>query len=162
MSESIKYAAAERYGEPPYGHAELSTLKTFTVKLGLDLYQCETRLKKAGIKVESERQSLLEIAELNNVSPKQIFLSIMPPIAKYPDANRAMPDHPPMGIGRRSLADICQTYNLNLQTTLRTLAGDNIKAKADQNIKTIAAQNNLRPDEVYEILKLHASRVNEM
>ena len=39
LSESIKDAAAQKYGEPPYGHAELSSLKTFAKKMGIDLVE---------------------------------------------------------------------------------------------------------------------------
>ena len=37
LGESIKDTASEKYGEPPYGHAELSSLKLFSKKQGLDL-----------------------------------------------------------------------------------------------------------------------------
>jgi len=62
FSESIKNSAAKTYGEPPYGRAELSTLKTFTSKMGLDLTGSMQRLQKAGIRLEDEKQTLLEIA----------------------------------------------------------------------------------------------------
>jgi hypothetical protein len=36
FGESFKDAAAEKYGEPPYGHAELSSLKVFVKKMNLE------------------------------------------------------------------------------------------------------------------------------
>lgn len=78
LSESIKDAAAEKYGEPPYGHAELSSLKAFTKKMGLDLKESMSLLKDAGFKVEGEMQTLSAIGKLNNVSPQQIYLTIKP------------------------------------------------------------------------------------
>ena len=37
LNDHFKDSGAEKYGEPPYGHAELSSLKTFSKKLNLDL-----------------------------------------------------------------------------------------------------------------------------
>ena len=58
LTKTEKDSAAKKYGEPPYGHAELSTLKTFTSKMSFDLAQSMERLKKADIKFESEKQTL--------------------------------------------------------------------------------------------------------
>jgi len=49
ISADIKDSAVECYGEPPYGHAELSSLKTFTKKMNLDVNECISMLKKEGI-----------------------------------------------------------------------------------------------------------------
>ena len=76
LSESIKDAAAEKYGEPPYGHAELSSLKTFTKKMGIDLKESMKLLKEAGFTVEGEMQTISVIGKLNNISPQQIYLTI--------------------------------------------------------------------------------------
>jgi hypothetical protein len=37
LNESLKDAAADKYGDPPYGHAEVSTLSTFCKRLALPL-----------------------------------------------------------------------------------------------------------------------------
>ena len=49
FSESIKDAASITYGEPPYGHAELSSLKMFAKKTDLDLTTAVQLLTAAGI-----------------------------------------------------------------------------------------------------------------
>ena len=74
LSESIKDTSSEKYGEPPYGHAELSTLKEFTKKMKLDLFTSAQLLKEAGIKVQNVDETLQEIAEKNNTSPKNLYL----------------------------------------------------------------------------------------
>ena len=50
FGESIKDAAAVKYGEPPYGHAELSSLKILARKEHLDLKKCAGLLLQAGIR----------------------------------------------------------------------------------------------------------------
>ncbi len=57
ISDGIKDDAAAFYGEPPYGHAELSFLKTFSKKVGLDLKTSVEQLKQAGY-LESNPDSL--------------------------------------------------------------------------------------------------------
>jgi hypothetical protein len=48
LNDYFKDAGAEKYGEPPYGHAELSSLKTFAKKTGLDLTKATALLQDAG------------------------------------------------------------------------------------------------------------------
>jgi hypothetical protein len=151
FSDFIKDSAAVEYGEPPYGHAELSSLKSFTSKIGFDLDQSMVRLKKAGIKFESAGQTLREIARTNRLSPQQLYLAMEPGFE--PAGSKKMPNIPPAGLGKRSLADICQEYNFNIPTIMRGLANNNIKASSDLSIKKIAEQNSMKPIDVYEIVK---------
>ncbi len=76
FSESIKSTAARNYGKPPYGRAELSSLSAFTSRVGMDTADALMRLRAAGIQVENERQSLLEIAKLNHISPQQVYTAM--------------------------------------------------------------------------------------
>jgi hypothetical protein len=151
-STSIKDAAAVRYGEPPYGHAELSTLKTFSGKINLDLNKSMDNLKNAGIRVAAENQTLLEIATINHLSPQQVYLAMKPKeVSSHP--NKLLPDSPTPGMGRRTIADICNEYDLNIPAILRSLANENIKASADMSLKKIAEENSLSTLDVYEIIK---------
>ena len=82
LGESIKDAGSRTYGEPPYGHAELSSLKLLSRRLGLDLTTSVTALKKANIRIESETQSILEIAKANGLTPKVVYETMLPePVA---------------------------------------------------------------------------------
>ena len=151
FNDFLKDSAALKYGEPPYGHAELSSLKTFSAKMGLDLPQATEHLKKAGIEFDGPGQSIQEIARFNRMSPKQLYAAMKS--TESPDAVKKIPDLPPPGLGRRSLADICQEYNLKIPLVLRTLAGNDIKASAELSIKEIAALNNKNPIDIYDIIK---------
>lgn len=74
----FKEAAADKYGEPPYGRAELSSLKKFSEKEGIDLAQALELLDKAGVRVEGADQSLLDLATANGISPQQLYTIIKP------------------------------------------------------------------------------------
>ena len=71
FSEHIKDKSIIVYGEPPYGHAELSTLKKFSKKMGWDLEQSIQLLKAEKIKFNDENETLQEIAKRNSISPKK-------------------------------------------------------------------------------------------
>ena len=154
LGESIKDAGGVKYGEPPYGHAELSTLKTLARRSDYDLNQSMENLKKAGIQFENERQTLLAIAKLNKLSPQQVYLA-MKPAEKIESATGKpkMPETPRAGTGKRTVADFVQEYGLDVETILRGLAANNIKATADMNLKTIAEQNNMGPVDVYDLIR---------
>ena len=159
VSESIKDQAAEKYGEPPYGHAELSSLRTFTQKVGLDLNQSMERIKAAGVTVKDENQTLVDISKTNNIPPQQIYLIMKPKLGdsktKVVPAGKAikLPDAPPPGTGNITLADLCAQFNLNIKTLLRDLSKVGIKANDSQPIKKIADNNQTGPMDIYEHIK---------
>lgn len=82
ISESIKDLAGIKYGEPPYGHAELSSLKMFAKKVDLDLSKSITLLRQASIQFENETQTIHNIAKENNLTPKQVYEIIKPATQK--------------------------------------------------------------------------------
>jgi hypothetical protein len=159
MSESIKDNAAEKYGEPPYGHAELSSLKTFTKKMGIDLRESMKLLKEAGYTVGEEKETLSDIAKQNKVSPQQIYLTIQPldrkPVVRLGKAEK-LPDSPPVGTGKLTLADLCSQYNLNMKIVIRGLGEEGIEASEDLTIKKIAEKNQMSPIDIYEKIKIIA------
>jgi len=91
------------------------------------------------------------IAKLNKKSPQQLYLAMKP--VEVPGKSKELPDTPQPGMGNRSLADLCQEYDLNIRVALRGLADNKIKAIADMTMKNIAAQNNISTLDVYAIIK---------
>ena len=151
LEETVKDSGAKKYGEPPYGHAELSSLKTFTSRMGLDLAESKERLARAGIKFESHKQTIQEIAKLNDLPAQQIYLT-MKPIEQGP-VTAGLPDAPKPGLGRITLSDLCREYQINLSELLKVLEAKKIKASGDMKIREIAEQNELTPIDLYEIIR---------
>lgn len=148
VNESIKDRAARRYGEPPYGHAELSTLKTFSAKTQLDLKKGMALLKDAGISGVAPDKTVGAIAKENGMPPQAIY-SIMKPAQRREDAGRGMPTSPAPGTGARPLADVAAEYQLNLKAVLRLLQDAGITAEAGWSLKEIASKNDMSPVDVY-------------
>ena len=73
LGKDFKHYWADELGKPPYGHAELSSLKTFCKRMGYDVDEAVKYLNEAGIKVENKKHNLQKIAEYNNITPAKIY-----------------------------------------------------------------------------------------
>jgi uncharacterized protein DUF4405 len=72
-SAGIKDKAAIIYGDPPYGHAEFSSLKTFVKKMNIDLEKSLVLLKGENIVVSDIEMTLKDIANLNETTPDKLY-----------------------------------------------------------------------------------------
>jgi len=152
--EAIKDAGAVKYGEPPYGHAELSSLGTFSSKMGIETAAALERLRAAGIRVTDANETLERIAKANGLAPQQVFEAMRPPeTTAAADAPATLPETPPAGFGRRTLADISHEYRLNLPELVRRLAEAGIRADAAKSLRDIAAENQRSAQDVYEVMR---------
>lgn len=155
ISSGIKEKAIAKYGEPPWGHAELSSLKSFTSKTSLDLNKSMSLLSAAGIKVENGKQTLAHISKTNKTTPQHIYDTIKP--AKLPeiafDKNGALPSSSPMGFGKMTVNDFCTKYSLKPGKVIKLLEKENIAATKEMTMKQIASKANTIPSELYEIFK---------
>jgi hypothetical protein len=151
VSESIKDAAADKYGEPPYGHAELSSLKSFTQKVNIDLDKAKELLNKAGVVFTNDQQTIAEIAAKNAMTPKAVHKA-MKSAENETVSDAKFPSEPFPGFGRKVLADICNEFGLNLPAILEGLAKKNIMATGDQTMKEIAASADMDPHAFFATL----------
>jgi hypothetical protein len=153
IGESIKDAASIEYGEPPYGHAELSSLKMFAKKVDLDLNKTRELLHRAGIRYEDTAQTIRDIARQNGLSPKQIYEIIKPARRMSTPKHSFLPGSPPPGFGRKKLAEVCTDFDLNLSATIAALSQNGVKSKPAMSIKEIAIQNDVEPMAIFEMIR---------
>lgn len=71
--ETLKHNAETKYGVPPYGHAELSSLKKFSKKMDIESEEALAALRNAGITVAGESEILKDIAAANHKTPQEIY-----------------------------------------------------------------------------------------
>ncbi len=154
FNDTLKASAEARYGAPPYGHAELSSLKSLAQRTGLDLQKALAALEARGIRFKGPEQTLREIAAENGMTPQQVYGVMKVAGEKKAAAGGAgMPAEPPAGIGRRSLAEICRSYGRDLETVRRALAKTGIAAGGDQLLKDIAGSNQADPHDIYRLIR---------
>lgn len=154
LNEAIKDRASAKYGEPPYGHAELSTLETFTRRLGLDLEVSLERLAAAGYRVEGPQVTLLEIAEAHGVPPQAVYQAMRAPESGEGESPPVLTRFPAPGTGKKRLVDFCADYGLELEEIVGVLAAAGVEASPEQTLREIAQAHGSAPDEVYEIIRL--------
>jgi hypothetical protein len=163
LSESVKNAAEAKYGARPFGGAELSSLKAFASRTGLDLDRATAGLKEAGISFESESQTLKEIAERNRTSPQRIYTIMTsagePKEAEKPEVSAgtvpsdAAPDKTGTGLGKLSLSQVIEKLNLDQAEVMRKLAERGIQAKPDDKMKAVAEASGLSPTELHQLMQ---------
>lgn len=156
ISESFKDSASYTYGEPPYGHAESSSLKMFTTRENLDLDKSMELLIEEGMTFDGPQDTLKAIAKTNNRSPQQIYEIIKPALKIAEPETKSVtarfPDAPESGWGKKKLSDACDEYGLDLNRILKQLGDKGLVAEAEMNIKDIAAVNDMDPMGVFEAL----------
>jgi hypothetical protein len=156
LNDYFKDTGAAKYGEPPYGHAELSSLRTFTQRMNLDLEKSMELLNQAGYRVEDSAVTLAAIARRHNIPPQLVY-EAMKSAATIPDprseADGVLPESPQPGIGKLTLADFCAQFNLNLKLVVRELKQQGIEASEELTFKKIATENKTSPSELYERIK---------
>jgi len=163
VSSHFKDAASEKYGEPPYGHAELSSLKMFVKKENLDLAKSIELLKAAGFEVTGEKDTIKEIAGKKGVSPQTVYEAMKSAKVGAPAAGKTttpsasgdslpFPDAPEAGWGKKKLSDVCERYGLKQERIIHKLSDKGISADGDSTIKEIAAANDLDPMGLFEAL----------
>ncbi len=150
LSELIKTEVSKSYSEPPYGHAELSSLEVLCRRLHIDSNIALYRLKSAGLAVKDSGQRIKEIALANRLNPAHIFNIIVSP---GPNVTNQLPDNPYPGLGRLALIEFCEKYGLKLKVIAQGLVEKHISFDNGMTLKQIAKKNNMTVRDIYFIIK---------
>ncbi len=151
----FKDEAVRTYGEPPYGHAELSPLPVFAQKVGLELPDVLARLAAAGIKPKDAQEQLGSLATRHGMSPQRLFQIMQgaAPEKAHGAGQTGLPPMPPSGTGQMQLAEFCAQHGLNQEAAVAALAAAGIPAKGEMTLKQIAQAAGRAPTDVYDILR---------
>jgi len=156
ISESVKDSASDKYGEPPYGHAESSTLKMFAKRENLDIDKSIELLRNAGITIQNSQDIIKDIASINKRSPQQIYEIIKPALLSQEETQdkqvNRVPSAPESGWGKKKLSEACNEFGLDLARIINKLGEKGVLAEAEMNIKDIAAVNDIDPMGVFEAI----------
>ncbi len=128
LRTSLEEGSAEVLGEPPYGHAEESSLRVFLRNVGMDPEVAKANLEAAGIAIPDPDISILDLAGKNGRTPRELH-----EIIKGPEDQRTMDPLPiplsmPMGSGRLTLEAFCQQYNRDVTEAVRLLEAAGLEA----------------------------------
>lgn len=152
LSDKLKVVQAEKYGYPPYGHAEISSLTTFCRRMDLDVDAALRDLQGRGLKIASKANSLKDIAKANDTTPQKVY-----DIIRKAQANgnplAALPPTPPEGTGKIKLAQLCRQYDVPLEMVIEKFSIKGIQASGDASIKQIANNAGIHSADLYDLLR---------
>jgi len=156
LNGQIKDNGTAKCGEPPYGHAELSSLQIFARKMNLDLEKSMQFLETAGFPADSPDMTLQAIADRYHRSPQQIY-EIIQSATLLPASSEKraglLPEDPQPGTGNLTLEQFCARHGLDVATVIQGLAAKGIEASGEQTLKEIASGSQSSPTDVYERIK---------
>lgn len=150
-NDDIKnYWANKASAEPPMPHAELLTVTEFSAKLNIPLETFQKKLSDKGWDF-AENETILQIAERNQISPADLYKIL---ITQSSGRNMASGNlQHGGGWGRKSIGDVCQSMDKNVDEALKILAAKGIQASKEDNIKDVAERYNLRPFDIVEMIQ---------
>ncbi len=153
LGESIKDDGTETYGEPPYGHAEESGLRTFLRNVGLDSEEARTNLAAAGIQISDPDVIIADLAHDNNLSPQALFEIMKGPEVQGATDPKAIPTTMPMGTGKLTFEAFCHQYNRDVAEAVTILEAAGVKVDPGHALKDIAADNGVEALDLLDLLR---------
>ena len=160
LNEFIKdsWIVSEDY-EPPFGHAEELSLKTFSAKMNIDPGKAIDEFLTNGITFQSAEQSLLEIAEVNRISPMDLYMLIkkLEPSKIVTDSTVYTPEMVEIefsgtGIGNRSFAGICESFGIDISKASDRLQRNGIEIEPGETLKKVAERHGSEPIELLKTI----------
>jgi hypothetical protein len=147
LNDAIKAYWERSYGSPPFGHAEESTLKSFSGYIGKSPEQAMELLRSKGVKVGSSAQTLKEIARENGMAPQELYTIIKPGGAGRGSAGGVA------YLGRRSLQELAQMRKIDLEKSLAYLKQEGVDATPQMRMREAAELLETTPYDAYERLQ---------
>ena len=163
--ESVKSHWEDKYGAPPWGHAELASLKSFCKKMNFDLDKGIAALQEAGYKDVSPMVLLRDLAAANDTSPKAVLellkanaANTSPAAGEEPQVHEEVAPADgkpaPSGLGRLTLEQISEKAGVAVDTAIRRLEKKlHTKATADMKIKEIAEKTGETPMDIWAMIQ---------
>lgn len=145
--------------EPPFGHAEESSLAGIAKKMNIDVEKAMQELESNGIEFTGKKDTLENISRLNNTTPMYIYglilrhkMSSSIEDIKLITAEDIEAKYSGTGLGRKSLAEICLEIEIDLGTGLDKLSNAGISASGDDVARDIAEKYSRSPIDLLVIM----------
>ncbi len=145
--------------EPPFGHAELLSLKVFTKKMDIDLTKATEELRANGIAFNSPEETLEDIGMRNNTSPMNVYLLIK----KYEPAPEPekLGSYTPesievefsgTGFGNRTIRSICERVGVDTTMAVQRLVSAGVSGNLDVTVKAAAEAAGTEAIDIMKVL----------
>jgi hypothetical protein len=160
FSEYLKdaWVTKEEY-EPPFGHAELMSMRSLARIKRIDLEKARQALGEKGYSVGSADDSLEKIAGRNNVSPMDIYQIMIQfqaeqevPTAGEYTVEQVEETFAGSGVGRMTLPDVVAEAGVDPSKVQQRLEARGIEFNREDSLKEIAEESGLYPLDLLKIM----------
>jgi hypothetical protein len=152
------WVISEEY-EPPFGHAEETSLLIFCRRMNIDLEKTEAELRANGISYESPRRTLKEIGEANGLSAMQLYALFRkhekpfePEGAGGFTADEVELRFAGIGIGRMTLAQACEKAGIEPALGAKRLRQQGIAIGDGETLKDAGDRLGLKPIDILKLM----------
>ena len=159
LSEAIKdsWVTSKDY-EPPFGRAELVSLKVFCTKAGIPYGKARAEFEARGILGLKKAKTLGDLAKANNSSPLDLYKLIKhlerahPQLSAKPFQNveAVQQAFAGTGIGHKSIEDIAKRVKQPASTLFLRLKGRGFVVEPGESIKQAASRLDRAPLQILE------------
>lgn len=132
---------------PPYGHAELSSLKVLSSRMGWDEEKVLNIYKKSGFIEGNINDDLKTLATLNNTTPSFMFDTIAKGL------NSGTTSGGGGGFGKLTLEEASVAEGFSYQEAIKYLNSKGVVATKDSSLKELAEKLDLKPRDLANELK---------
>jgi hypothetical protein len=115
----------------------------------LDPERSRAALEAAGITWKDGSETIAEIAARNGLTPQQVYLAMAAAVPSPEDREPGLPPEPPRGMGRRSIAEICESHGVEATDFLRALGEMGHEASGEDTLKSVAESAGVSPHDLY-------------
>lgn len=132
---------------PPFAYAEEAIFRDFCLILDINQSKALNIMQENSISISSKKQTLKQIATLNNTTPMHIYALI-----RTSDTRPSLPTDLPVGIAYKSIKQLSIEYKIDTQRALEHLKSYGIITNQDTSFKKISKIYLLHPATLYNIL----------
>lgn len=147
FGEDLSESWSDENSEPPIPHAELLSLTEFAEVIDVEKDQIISKLKSNGLKVPSDTLTVKELAEINNITPQNVYEFVQ-------SENNKVTLVEGSGYGKKSIEQISKDLNIELDVVMANLKEKGINAAPDDKIRDLARENDISPIELVKIIQL--------
>lgn len=146
LGESLKVSLWGQGLEPPYGHAELSSLKILIERLKLDGLLVEENLKRHKISYQNIDSQLIIVAKNNHLAPSELY-RIM---TKSSKSKNKLPES---GVGKLTFNEISKILEIPLDQLKLKFLGAGYQIDESMTLKEAANQKGVSPHDLIELIE---------
>jgi hypothetical protein len=149
VGNAAKAIYSFRYGHPPFGYAEYTSLEDFCLLTSIDFEEAKEKLKVKSFKKISSIIMLKDLASENHSTPKKIYEILRgdSPV-RY-----LLPLDIPIGIAHRTFDEIAVLYSLDMDRIAKHMEHHKIMFHPKSSFRANAIHNHIHPAQLYNMLR---------